>query len=220
MAVRQLSKAPYDADDKATIVSIYPVKIIERKPGLFPGVFTVEPGYANAPSILVVGPSHWELPLYQDNRAVEMTVSAIRVARSIVDDYTKSVFAYANDSMPGLFALKDAHTADDILKNYQKDILEAAKKQKSWYEKIIKSADVMWARTDGNPLAIPNDARLAAEQLGLADGKAWMQDFKTLQMVDCPACGSPRKGNFPVCSNCRTILDPKKYKEMGLAVAG
>lgn len=217
--MRTAGNIPLDPNDKSTVVSIYPRVLFDRKVSLFPGVFKVEPGYANAPATLTLGPSHWMLNIPLEDRSIAYPVSSYRVATAFVQDKIKAFHCYTPDAMPGVFVLHGVHDSIAVLKNNVKEIKEAAEKQKRWYEALVKEADVLWARTNGNPLAISNDARLAAEQLQLGEGKTWMQDFKTLQMTNCPACGVLRNGNFPICGNCRTILDPKKYKEMGLAAA-
>jgi hypothetical protein len=92
-------------------------------------------------------------------------------------------------------------------------------KQKNWFSNLVKAGDILWARTNGNPLSISDDMRLAAEQLNLKE-KPWMRDFTTMVMKDCPACGTMGKPGYPVCSVCHHIIDEELYKSMGLKKVG
>ena len=93
----------------------------------------------------------------------------------------------------------------------------AKMKQKNWFTELVKIADVDWARTNGNPRAISDDSRLAAQKLGLQ--KAWMQDFRAVELNNCPACGAMININYPVCSNCKNIINTEKAKSLGLKFA-
>ncbi len=90
--------------------------------------------------------------------------------------------------------------------------------QKLYYAELVKLADSLWARTNGNPLSISDDARLAAKKLGF-ENKPWMKDFAAVQMTNCKACGHMVNPIFPVCPNCKNVIDVNKAKEIGIQFA-
>ena len=58
--------------------------------------------------------------------------------------------------------------------------------------------------------------RMAADMRGVKDTKPWMQNYVASQLIPCVACGNLRNPLYPVCSSCNTIVDPGKFKELGL----
>jgi len=106
------------------------------------------------------------------------------------------------------------------LKTKYRDALNNAKaRQDVFWKALVKFADTFWSRTNGSPLCISDEMRLAAKALGVEGSKEWMKDFSMMQMINCKACGSPVKPGFPVCSNCKAIVDPVRAKELGIQFA-
>lgn len=223
---RNVTRMPVNPMDRATIVSIYPEPIIEVKPTIYPGYFEIravtEPDDFD---LLVVGPSSWWKEMEDGQPFLEIPCSSIQVADSVIKDYVNGALGCdMSETMPGLFFIpgewdkvniygyKDSHgkTFSDLL-------ARAQVKQKNWFMELVRIADIMWARTNGNPLSISRNARLAAEKLGLQ--KNWMQDFKSIELSNCPACGSMINLNFPVCSNCKNVINKEKATELGLIFA-
>jgi len=217
---RRTIRGPVNPLDKSTVVSIFPKRIDELKHTLQPGRFIIEPGTYDKPAILTVGPSSWWRELDEQQPLLEIPVSSIQIAESIVVDYCNGLLASnMSDCMPGLFIVPGAVDSDKVKKDYKGLLDKARDNQNRWYRELVKIADNLWSRTNGNPLAIGDDMRLAAQELRIED-KPWMQDFKTMTLVNCPACGQLRNNSFPVCANCKTILDKKRFDELGLKVAG
>jgi hypothetical protein len=215
---RKTVRSPVNPMDKSTLVSILPFEVDEKKPTIFPGRFKVPAGTIESPGVLVVGPSSWWREIDEKQPLLEIPVSSYNVADSIVRDFCiAQLGCNMGDKKPGIFFLLGALDKKTILEKHQSELKAAEEKQKNWYLALVKVADVLWSRTSGNPLAISNDARHAAKFLQL--DKPWMQDFKTMQMQNCPACGTLRANQFPVCANCKTILDPERYKALGLKQA-
>jgi hypothetical protein len=73
--------------DKTTIVSIYPNEIIETKPTIQPGRFVIPAGSFEKPSITVVGPSSWWREIDMDQPLLEIPVSSVQIADSVIKDY-------------------------------------------------------------------------------------------------------------------------------------
>ena len=211
--LKRAHRTPVNPLDVSTVVSIFPKHLpTEKKPTLQPGVFQIPYGTYENPGILHVGGSSWWREIDEHQPLLEIPVSSLVIAESIVNDFCNGILACdMADRKPGLFYLPGRIEVRDIPK---KMLDEAAAKQKNWYLELVSQADILWARTSGNPLSISDDMRLAAQELKLKD-KAWLKDYNTVQMVNCPACGALRNSNYPICSVCRTIVDKAAFEKSG-----
>lgn len=215
---RRTIRAQINPMDKSTIVSIYPHVINETKPTIQPGHFHIDAGSPEKPAILIVGPSSWWKEIDDEQPLLEIPNSSIQVADSIVKDYCNGLLGCnMGDAMPGIFWIPGALTLETVKKDHADKLKKALINQTNYFSALVKLADSMWARTNGNPLVVSDDMRLAAKQLNLTD-KDWMKDFTMLSQVRCAACGSPRNPLFPVCPTCHAV-DKDKAKELGLVFA-
>lgn len=213
---RRTVRAPVNPLDKSTIVSIYPQQIYDHKCTLQPGSFLIPAGSFEKPSVLTIGPSSWWREIDPDQPLLEIPVASIVVADSFVKDWCVGMLACnMADAMPGLFYVPGEHNSESIKKNHFALLAKAAQSQKNWYAALVKMADVLWSRTNGNPLAVSDLMRMAARELGHED-KEWLKDYQHVSMVKCHACGSLRNPQFPVCGNCRAI-DPSYKGEIKFA---
>lgn len=209
--------------DKCTIVSVMPRKISDTKHTIQPGFFEIAGAEDGDFSILVIGSSSWWRETGENEPLLEIPVSSFTVATSFINDYCSGLAGCnMGDKMPGMFFVPGEYTKVTIQKYVDKNgktfnqlLNEARTKQKNWFMELVRQADIMWARTSGNPLSISNDARLAAGKLQL--DKPWMQDYKAVQMSNCPACGNIVNPQFPVCPNCKFVMDKEKAKAMTFA---
>ena len=216
---RRTIPAPVNPLDKCTVVSIYPKAIHEKKHTIQPGVFDIEPGSYDKPSILVVGPSSWWKELDENQPLLEIPQSSIQIADSVVKDYINGIYGCdMGENQPGLFYVPGEWTVDKIKKEKKSELDEANRKQRNWFMFLVKVADAMWARTNGNPLSIIDDSRIAARELNMIN-KEWLRDIEAVELVRCKACGSLKNPLYPVCANCKAIDDPVKAKELGLVFA-
>lgn len=201
---RQTIRGPVNPLDKSTVVSIYPKEIDEVKHTIQPGRFLIPAGTYEKPAVLVVGPSSWWREIDMEQPLLEIPVSSIQIADSIVKDYCNGILACnMGDSMPGLFYLPGEVKVEQLKKEFSHKIDAALTKQRVFWSNLIKLADMLWARSSGNPLAISDDMRLAARELNLTANKDWMKDFTMISMVRCKACGSLKNPEFPICATCR-----------------
>jgi hypothetical protein len=201
---RRAVRQPVNPMDKATVVSIYPKDIVEIKHTIEPGRFHIPAGTVKNPALLVVGPSSWWREIDEEQPILEIPVSSIQIADSIVKDYCNGVLACnMGDTMPGLFFIPGEQTLETLKKSYQPELDKAAAKQKKFWSELVKLADALWARSQGNPLAISDDMRLAARELSLQAQKDWMKDFVSVNMVRCKACGSLKNPEYPICATCK-----------------
>lgn len=205
---RRTIRGPVNPLDKSTVVSILPKDIDERKCTIQPGQFVIASGSYDKPAILVVGPSSWWREIDEEQPLLEIPVSSIQIADSIVKDYCNGILACnMADAMPGLFYIPGEHTVESIRKSYKHELDNALKRQKNWYSILIKLGDALWARSNGNPLAISDDMRLAAREMNQTT-RDWMKDFQMVEMVRCRACGSLKNPQFPICATCH-FPDPE-----------
>jgi hypothetical protein len=205
--------------DKSTIVSLFPKPIHEFKRTIQPGEFFIEPGSVDNPSILVVGPSSWWKEIDEEQPLLEIPVSSVQIADSVVRDYCNGLLGCdMQERMPALFFVPGAHTVSSIKEDYNKVIKLYEQKQRNWYTLLVRMADSLWARSGGNPGAIGDDMRMAAIQLNLRD-KPWMSEHKEAELNRCPSCGSMVNLDYPVCANCKAIVNPEKAKALGIKFA-
>lgn len=215
---RQAVRSTPNNLDKSTVISIFPVPIKSTKPTIQPGVFNIAAGSYEKPALLVVGSSSWWREIDEEQPLLEIPVSSVQVADSIVRDYCNGLLGCdMGASMPGLFWLPGDITSDKLIKEHKKHVDSALVRQKNFYAELVKKADVDWARTNGNPLCISDIQKLAAQELQLKD-KPWLKDFNTLQLKNCVACGA-LVGDFPVCPNCKVIIDKDRFAKLGLQFA-
>lgn len=217
--LRTTQRTPHNPMDKSTVISIYPKEIKEIKYTIEPGIFVIPAGSVKKPGILIIGSSSWWKDVDPEQPLLEIPVWSTTVAESIVRDYSNGLFmCNMGDCMPGLFHLPGAISLDEILAKHIDLLKQAEIKQKNWYAALVKAADTLWARTNGNPLSISDDMRLAAQELNLKE-KPWMRDFTTMTLTECPACGNMVKPGYPICANCKTVVNQKLYNELGLQKA-
>lgn len=218
-ANRRTIRATPNPLDKSTVVSILPKFISEKKITIQPGVFELLPGTLEKPSLLVVGTSSWWREVDENQPLLEIPVSSIQIADSIVKDYCNGLLACnMSDMMPGLFYIPGEVDRDRLKKDFGPLLVKAYNNQRKWYTELIRIADVLWARTNGNPLSINDDARLACKELNITN-KPWLGDIQTMELIRCIACGSLRNPQFPICQTCKAIADPEKAKALGLTFA-
>jgi len=205
--------------DKSTVVSIIPKRILERKATITPGFFELLPGTYENPAILVVGSSSWWREVDADQPLLEIPVSSIQVADSIVRDYCNGLLACnMADQMPGLFYIPGDYTVERLKKEHAPLLLDAQIKQKKWFMELIKIADILWSRSNGNPLAISDDARLACKIMNITQ-KPWLGDMQAAELIRCVACGNLRNPAYPICQTCKAIADPELAKKLNLTFA-
>lgn len=215
--LRQLTrvqqKGPVNPLDKSTLVSIYPKAIKFVNITLQPGRWFLEAGSVEKPALMVLGPSSWWKDVGPDEPLIEIVQSSVQIAESLVRDYLNGMFAVnQHDTLPGLFWVPGE--VDSALlkseKKYQNLLKNALTHQMNYYRTLIKYADAMWARSNGNPLVINDEMRLAARTLGLRD-KDWMSDHRRAEMAPCFACGEFKNPEYAICKSCHTI-DPNHPK--------
>lgn len=221
--MRRTIPGPVNPLDKSTIFSIFPKEINETKPTLMPGTWKIEPGSPDSPTSLIVGPSSWWKDVGEEQPLIEIPVSSIQIADSIIKDYCNGYLGCnMNDAMPGMFFMPGSFTVQQMSTNKEFRILldKARDRQTNFYRVLVRMADAYWSRTNGNPLAISDDMRLAARELNI-QGRDWMADFQnqTDTIVRCVACGQMRNAAYPICPHCKAVVDKVRAEELGIKFA-
>lgn len=204
---RRAIRGPVNPLDKSTIVSVYPRPITFTNVTLSPGRWYLAAGSMEAPSLMTIGPSSWFRDVGIDEPLIEIAQSSVQIAESLVKDYMNGVFGCnMHDSMLGLFFVPGKFSLTKLKEEYPELLGAAIKCQLNYYRTLIKYADSLWARSNGNPLAVNDEMRLAAKSLGLQD-REWMREVQNVGMVRCFACGEFKSPEFPICKTCHSI-DP------------
>lgn len=205
MLGRRFIRAPKNSLDKCTIISIFPREIDETKVTIEPGRFKIPAGSYEKPAVLVVGPSSWWKDYDPTQPVLEIPHGSIQVAESIVRDYCNGMFGCdMGVAMPGLFYVEGSFTSLEVKMKFSKKLDETKAKQDNWYNILVRQADALWARTNGNPLVIWDIMRVAAMELNLKE-KPWLKDVQMQQLTPCKACGTLRNPIFPVCQACKAV---------------
>src|SRR3970282_214496 len=157
-ANRTAQRAAVNPLDVSTLMSVYPRDINVENVTIQPGKFSIPTGNYEKPSMVVIGPSSWWKDVGEDQPLLEIPVSSVVIADSVVNDWSKSLLAI------GSVELKT---------KYKNHLDKAVANQKRWFGALVQMADTLWSRTNGNPLGISDDMRLAARELGL-NTKEWL----------------------------------------------
>jgi len=225
---RVLYQLPRNPMDKCTIVSVFPKEIVEDKPTIFPGHFVIPAATKGDFSLTVIeGSSYYQASVIEHMPPTEIQVNSAALAKAIIDDYLSATWLASKGVRgPGVFWIPGAHTRANILAYKDdtgrsfKELKDAAEnQQRIWFALIMDFADEAWARTNGNPKGIPEDARIAAEYLGVSSTKPWMENTISTILEHCPSCGEMINLSYPTCKHCHAIVNKDKAKELGLVFA-
>lgn len=194
--------------DVATVVSIMPIAICERKSGLIPMEFKLDPCKDPFdPSTLLIKNvqirrylEKWEVVLVPEESDI--------VANSICQDYCKAEWAVDEDGKPGIFWVKGAQDSEDIVNTV--DFEMALEKQNVWFNRLVKIADDVWKKKELHQL-VPESARVAARALKIL--RPWILDVDHDSFRECLFCISTIPKRAVICPNCKSILDSNVYKE-------
>lgn len=232
----KVNRRPKNPLDKCTLISVYPKAIVDYKPTAFPQTHRIEGAEPGKFSLLVVEGVSWFKEL-EDQPSLELPITSIQVAEAIIQDFCNGLLGYVPDvAAPGLFYVAGEWDEQSVLtqkfpdikddrgrivtkgKTFQEMLAAAHLRQKNWFSNLIRMADTDWARTNGNPLSVSDIARLGAEYLGMKD-KPWMSDIAHLEKTNCSACGFIVNPAYPICPNCKAVVNEARAKELKLQFA-
>ena len=204
----------------STIVSICPFDINEEKHGIYPGLFKIPASENNTPKMLVVGESIFYVEV-DPERSIPVKVPSYKMAESIIFDFINSQIGIPPEEMatcgPGLFWKLGVYDLNRVVKECKEDLEVQKQRQHNWFVSLVKEADDAYEKTKLHRVVSPIQ-RKAAKILNLE--RPWLVDVKMDSVVKCPSCQQITKAETVVCSFCRCILDPVKYKTLEFASKG
>jgi hypothetical protein len=203
---------------EATVVSLMPCAIVEKKPGLIPDTYFLPKAEKGDFQSIVVTDTRF--PVYIDNDRGTMWIPALgeTVAESIVRDYSNAQLGIEDGAKPGLFWIPGEHTKSNISKNHQAELSAGKDMQTRWFKRLVRLADDDWNRFHQHRM-ISDIQRYAAEFLG--SDREWLSiDMQSLDVVRCPACSIVLQNpHAAICINCRCVLNRAAYEKLTFAGA-
>ena len=202
---------------KATIVSLLPRALNERKPGLSPSRFNIEAAAENDFNILVVNNISYHMQSINDGQLVNVPVPADEVANSFCNDFIHSQLATSDEpyAIPGLFWVEGELTKKKIESEWAEKLASISDAQNNWFRNLIASAEDEWSRYHQHRM-ISDIQRLAAKRMNYE--AEWTMVSQTIAPKRCPACQTTiMHQEAIICSTCRCVLDMNKYKSMAFA---
>src|SRR6187399_2614187 len=101
----------------ATIVSLFPLEVVEKKP-LIPSVYQLDASKSDSePEILVVREGIFHVYLDEYRGMMTIKTPAITVAESVVRDFMDSQYMAEEIARPALFCLPGEWTLNELLAN-------------------------------------------------------------------------------------------------------
>lgn len=200
--------------DCSTVFSIVPFEINQTKPGIYPGSFNIPAclDESNPIRLLIDKPANHLMMVGGKLEPVVIPVPSYQLAESVVNDFISEQIYASTECKPGITWMQGDILVSDFIKNQSQLHYEMIEMQKKWFLKIIEETDIDWNKFH-NPRVAGTVAKFAARKLGL--DKEWAKDqVKGLEWVKCPACRQLVDPESVVCSNCKCIVDPIKYKEL------
>ena len=210
--------------DISTLVTMMPVALIESKPGLVPGEYTIPAVNDPMVDLAVVHIYRAKYPVYIDeNRpAIVVPEPSDRVADAIIRDYKVAVTGYdAGKAEPGLFWVPGKHTAEEILAKFPDLVEQARNLQTEWFKALFNQAEDDWAKYRIRRM-IGGIQKVAAKALKLEP--EWSIDSLVNQannpeMIPCKYCKSLVNNTAMICPHCSGVLDVERYKKEFVSVA-
>lgn len=205
----------------ATVVSLVPYAIEERKPGLIPGSFQIPAAKDGEPQFLYVKESKFDV-YAGDNRSIRVSVQPYEVARSIVDDHIDgSLLVTKGVAEPALFwVVGEVKNRQHLVTNFREEVHAAAVRQQTWFRVLVEKADDDWQRYRQHKM-VSDLHKHAARALKL-DREWLLQEEIDRQLSECPACFVKVNPKAAFCFNCKTILNVEaaaKFTQVGQTIA-
>lgn len=204
---------PQNYGTAATIVSLFPLPIFERKP-LIPSLYQV-PGAREEmkPEVLIVQEGIFHVYLDEYRGMMTIRTPAITVAESVVRDFMDGQYMLSAESRPAIWTLPGEWTTEEIQADKdQKERLQTENTlQLEWFRRLILVADDEWSKFHQHRM-LTEVQRVAARRLRLV--REWALDPKPEDIIDCPGCGVVVNKRVAVCRECGCIINEDLYKNL------
>lgn len=221
----------------ATVVSIFPRQLTERKPSVEPNEYII-PACADE-----LGRSYPDIPpvtvLIHDAttkfyKGFNEWIPAVILAEDLADDIVNAFFSSNIDVTPdpefpigpGLFFVVGAYDREDkirkegfdpeksakwIQSEYSTELKKTHKSQDQWFQLLVRRADSEWQRSR-NSKSISDVHRFAAKRLGM--DRDWARDITLEAINKCPACRQSIDPLAIICPVCKTVLNPAALAQL------
>lgn len=203
--------------DVATVISILPYPIDERKPGLVPGLFNMPPAEKGDMQLLIVERCMHAVYLDETRPRLIVPDPSDMVAESIVLDHKRSIMGYVpNVAEPGIewVAGEFQNNVDgkrQLVGQHAALVKDMINKQNKWFETLVQFADDDWSKYKQHKF-ITKLQRDAAMTLGL-DREWLLQKEVEASLSKCRFCFSMVHPDAIVCATCHGVLNQKVYAE-------
>lgn len=207
--------------DVSTVVSILPLDICERKPGLIPGEFRL-PAVKRAGDLELLVVERCIHAVYLDEARPRLIVPdpSDSVAASIVNDFKGAMHGHGYvpdlaepgiDWVPGEYP--NTPEGKQLFVSVNNALLkDMTEKQNRWFEALVNFADDDWMRYHRHSF-ITKIQRHAALSLGLTS-KEWLTEQAVQEAASkCRWCFTMIHPEAVVCGSCGGVQDERRYAE-------
>jgi len=189
---------------KSTVVSLLPIELNEKKPGVYPGHFIIPASREGDFESLNVVNSVAHVYMDESRGSITIVQESEIMAKSIVDDYINSCIAIdkIEGIFPGLFWVEGEFNKAEIKEKFADRLKSARDSQGKWYYALIKMADDDWAQNRSHKSITPLQklAALALEQI--VGKKEWAATIDVAAYKACKFCTSQIPSAAVVCPVC------------------
>lgn len=204
---------PKDYATTATIVSLFPLPVFEKKP-LIPSIYQVPASKEELrPEVLVVNEGMFHVYLDEYRGMLTIRTPALTIADSVVRDFLDGQYLLSEESRPALWSIPGEWTALELFgdKDQKERVYKEHSLQLEWFRRLIFIADDEWNKFHQHRM-ITEVQRIAAGRLKL--NREWALEFKPDNLTDCPGCGTTINKKVAVCRDCGCIINMEIYKTL------
>jgi hypothetical protein len=200
----------------ATLISMMPCPLVEKKPGLVPDTFFIPAAEKDGFQIILVHDSRFPVYIDHDRGTIWIPAPGETIAESIVRDYNSAQLNITESSRPGIFWLPGEFSSEQIRERFADRLKKERDTQIRWFKSLVQLADDDWNRFRQHRM-ISDIQRYAAEYLG--SEREWLSiDLKAAELQRCPACAVILQNPAAaICMNCRCVLNRAKYEALTFA---
>lgn len=213
--------------DYSTVVSILPVDLVERKPGLYPSEFRVPKADVGDFTLTLVSRCHHKVYLDDTRPVLIVPDPSDMIANSICLDWKSGAGGYnphdgiepGLDWVDGNYVLNEKDEVDPKLKGAFRAMFgallrEMEEKQNRWFTWLVAEADDMWGKYHAHKFITPI-MKSAANRLGVT-ARDWqieqeVRDF--LRLVKCRFCFADVHPEAVICASCQGVLNMNRYQK-------
>jgi hypothetical protein len=150
-----------------------------------------------------------------DHKTLTVPVSAIDLARSVVEDWTSAQLETAPpDAMPGLFYVDGIYSVEEVEDEFAQQLEMARNKHTLWCQRLLALADELWTLKPSQRHLSAN-MRYAARYL--KTDRVWLKAPRPEDLQKCPACTQNVPSDAVICMHCSAVLNAEKYKNIQFA---